>query len=521
MNLKALVLAGFLLPAATLVVAAEEVQRQSAPLVIANRTVFTLRGPLAGYSADERAKISTRRIKVILESDPAPTVSLQEVEGATRILLGGKLAVLVSRIDVDEQAGETTTAVAQDVAKRIETSIEEWREQTSPRALMTAALLVAAATLVFGLILWLLFRASRWLGHRLSAAADEQARKLHVGSVRTIAQRFVAFLAWVLAIALTSIWLAFVLRRIPHTRVLGENLRESLIDLVVQGVLAFAGAAPGLLVVVIVFLLAKVFIGLARAFFDRAEAGQVQVRWLDADTVRPTRQIFTVGVWIFALAIAYPYLPGANTDAFKGLSVLVGVMLSLGGASIIGQAFSGLILMYARIFRRGDYVRIDEFEGTVSELGMFATRIRTGLGEEITLSNTKILSGSTKNYSRAVEGTGYVLDTAVTIGYATPWRQVHAMLEEAARRTEEIAPKPAAYVRQTALSDFYVEYRLVAYSLLERAAGRADVLSRLHANIQDVFNENNVQIMSPNYEADPEVPQVVPKEKWNTPLATR
>jgi small-conductance mechanosensitive channel len=159
-------------------------------------------------------------------------------------------------------------------------------------------------------------------------------------------------------------------------------------------------------------------------------------------------------------------------------------------------------------------VRIGDIEGTVTELGMFATRLRTGMGEEITLSNSSVMSATTKNYSRAVEGTGYVVDTVVTIGYGTPWRQVEAMLLEAARRTKDIAHDPAPRVRQTALSDYYVEYRLIAYTPLEQPAPRAEVLHHLHGNIQDVFNEHGVQIMSPHYVLDPKSPQVVPKDQW-------
>ena len=194
-------------------------------------------------------------------------------------------------------------------------------------------------------------------------------------------------------------------------------------------------------------------------------------------------------------------------------------MVTFGGASIVGQAFSGLILMYAKAFRRGDYVRIGETEGMVTELGMFATRIRTGMGEEITLPNAGVMATTTKNYSRAVAGTGYIVSTTVTIGYTAPWRQVQAMLIEAARRTDDISPTPPPMVRQTALSDFYVEYRLIAYTPADSAALRIDVLNRLHANIQDVFNEHGVQIMSPHYRADPAEPQVVPKEQWHLPPA--
>jgi small-conductance mechanosensitive channel len=129
------------------------------------------------------------------------------------------------------------------------------------------------------------------------------------------------------------------------------------------------------------------------------------------------------------------------------------------------------------------------------------------------------MASTIRNFSRAVPGTGFVVHTAVTIGYSTPWRQVHAMLEEAARRTQDVVRDPAPIVRQTALSDFYVEYRLAGYTPLASPAQRIDVLSRLHANIQDVFNENGVQIMSPHYMADTAEPLVVPKHLWNAALA--
>jgi small-conductance mechanosensitive channel len=383
----------------------------------------------------------------------------------------------------------------------------------------TAAALAAAATLVFGLLLWLTYRASRWVGLRVATAAEARARRLNLLGVSRLASRAVTVLAWLVALALTTSWLAYVLERFPYTRAWGERLTFNLLDVAMQVLVAIAGAMPGLVVVAIIFVVAKAVIGLGRAFFDRVQRGQIQVKWLSADTVGPTRRIFAFVAWVFALAMAYPYLPGASTEAFKGVSVLIGLMVSLGGASVIGQAFSGLILMYSSVFRPGDYVRIGDIEGTVTELGMFTTHLRTGLGEEITLSNSAVMASTTKNYSRSVPGTGYVVDTVVTIGYTAPWRQVEAMLLEAARRTGDIAHTPAPFVRQTALSDYYVEYRLVAYTPLERPVQRAEVLHRLHAEIQDVFNEYGVQIMSPHYVLDPKSPQVVPKDQWFAPPA--
>jgi len=506
-----------LLPLAAL---AQETARQSAPVVIANRTVIVLRGPIAGYSAEERVRGAIERIEGALDADPYAQVSFEESDTGTRVLLGEKLGFIVTRIDIDANAGETTMLVAQETGKRLKRAIDERREQHSLRYLATAAAYAAGATVIYGALLWLLAWGSRRLSGYLSVAADERVRKLNVGSVQVFARRIVSLLGWLVALTASVWWLAFVLQQFPYTRRWGEDLQVNLVDMARQIVLAILGALPGLAFAVVIFFLARLLIRLARTFFDRVEHGSLQLTWMDHDTAGPTRRIFSFVVWVFALAMAYPYLPGAGTEAFKGLSVLIGLMISLGGASVVGLAFSGLILMYAKIFRRGDYVRIGENEGTVTELGMFATRIRSGLGEEISISNATVLASTTKNYSRAVPGTGFVVDTVVTIGYSTPWRQVEAMLKEAARRTEEIVPKPEPIVRQTGLSDFYVEYRLIAYSPAERPVLRAEVLHRLHGHIQDVFNEHGVQIMSPHYMMDPPQPQVVPKDKWFTPPAT-
>jgi small-conductance mechanosensitive channel len=520
MNLR-LALALLLLP---LVAGAQEparpdAPRQSAPVVIANRTVIVLRGPIAGYSAEERARNSIDRIEAALDADPYAQISFGDFEAGTRVLLGDSLAYIVTKIDIDAFSGETTQIVAKESARRLERAIAERREQHSLHYLAIAAAFAAGATAVYAAILWLLRWGNRRVGGWVSLAAEEKVRGFQLGNVPVFARRFVAVLAWLLGLTATVWWVAFVLQSFPYTRRWGEDLQINLVDMARQIVLAILGALPGIAFAIVIFFLARVLIRLGDAFFDRVENRSLKLTWLDYDTVRPTRRIFSIIVWVFALAMAYPYLPGAQTEAFKGLSVLIGLMVSLGGAGVIGQAFSGFILMYVRLFRRGDYVRIGDNEGTVSELGMFATRIRTGLGEEISISNAAVLAATIKNYSRAVPGTGFVLDSTVTIGYSTPWRQVEAMLKEAALRTDDIAREPPPTVRQTALSDFYVEYRLIAYSPAERPLVRAEVLHDLHGHIQDVFNEHGVQIMSPHYMMDPKEPQVVPKDKWFTPPA--
>ena len=501
--------------------------RQSAPVVVANRTVIVLRGPIAGYSARERATSTLRRIDDILESDESPTVSIEDVDDGTQVLLGGKRAFLVTRIDIDPLIGETTHNVAREAAMRLERAVAEYREQHTPRYLLIKSGLAAIATAIYAALLWMLFVINRWAGRRVAAAAAGRAERVHVhgvslldpNQIRWVARRLFAALIWAAGLLATYAWLTFSLKQFPYTRPWGEHMEGNLLAILGDVALAIVGSIPGLLVVVVILLIGRLIIRFASLFFDRVERGAITMGGLDADTIVPTRRIFQLIVWAFALALAYPYLPGSDTEAFKGVSVLVGVMISIGASSLVGQAVSGLILTYTRAFRSGEYVRIGDTEGTVVGVGTFATRLRTGLGEEVLVPNSLALQNSTKNYSRAVPGTGFVVNTAVTIGYSTPWRQVHAMLEEAARRTADIAKDPSPSVRQTALSDFYVEYRLVAYSPIDHPVLRIDMLSALHSNIQDVFNEHGVQIMSPHYMTDPAEPQVVPKARWYTPPA--
>jgi small-conductance mechanosensitive channel len=189
-------------------------------------------------------------------------------------------------------------------------------------------------------------------------------------------------------------------------------------------------------------------------------------------------------------------------------------MISLGSTSVVGQAAAGLILMYTRTVRVGEYVRIGEYQGTVLNLGFFTTRVRTDWGDEVNLPNAMIVGMATRNYSRTSVRQGYLVDTQVTIGYDAPWRQVEAMLVEAARRTPGLLAEPRPKILQAGLADFYPVYQLVCLTAAGEARPRAKVVSALHRNVQDVFNEYGVQIMSRNYRGDPETPKVVPPARW-------
>jgi small-conductance mechanosensitive channel len=501
--------------------------RDSAPVVIANRTVIVVRGPIAGYSAAERAVASVNRITAALEANALPAIKVEDIDEGTQVLLGDKRAFLVTRIDIDPIAGETTQLVAREAAKRLERAIAEYRAQHTPRYLLIQAGWAVLALAIYSGLLWLLIVVDRRGGRLVAGAAAARADRLHVKGVRLFdseqvsqfTRRLFTVVAYIVGFVATYGWITFTLLLFPYTRPSGEQMEGQLLGLVGDVALSIANAIPGLLVVIAILLIARLIIRLASLFFDRVARGRIAMGGLDADTVVPTRRIFQFVVWAFAAALAYPYLPGSDTEAFKGVSVLFGLAVSIGASSLVGQAVSGLILTYTRAFRPGEYVRIGDTEGTVVAMGAFAARVRTGFGEEVLVPNNLGLQNSTKNFSRSAPGAGFVVNSGVTIGYSTPWRQVHAMLEEAARRTAGIHRDPAPYVRQTALADFYVEYRLIAHSPVVDATERVNMLSALHANIQDVFNEHGVQIMSPHYMTDPAEVQVVTKERWYTPPA--
>jgi small-conductance mechanosensitive channel len=494
-----------------------------------NREIATFRVTAFGYSPAERVFGARARIEAAVQKDGPGKVTLRNVPEGRFLEIDGKVAFVLLPGDADGTVGQTADEVAEAARGRLQEAVTAARESASPVALARALGLSAVVTGVWVLLMRLLAKSNRRIGLRLSAVAAGQVEKLKVAGVaalcgpyvRSAVRRLVEVGLWVVALFGTFLWLTFVLGRFAWTHPWGVQLSSYLIGVLQDAGTAIVRAVPGLGTVVVIVLVTRWVNAVIRAFFDRVASGEIAIGWLDAEIANPTRRVVTALVWLFALAMAYPYLPGADSDAFKGLSVLVGLMVSIGASGLVGQAASGLILMYSRTLRPGEFVRIADSEGTVTDLGLFATRLRSGLGEEIVLPNAWVLANTTRNFSRVVGGPGFILHAVVSIGYDTPWRQVHAMLLEAAVRTRGILATPAPYVVQTALSDFYVEYRLVAYAGPEGPRLRAEAMSLLHGQIQDVFNERGVQIMSPHYFKDPEAPKIVPPEGWFAPPARR
>ncbi|MEE9102707.1 mechanosensitive ion channel family protein [Pseudomonas nitroreducens] len=489
-------------------------------LKIENRVVMTFRGTLLGETPEVRARRAKLAIEDALQGGGELKVNIDPIQNSYIVLLGYSRAFIVTPQDVDPPGGSVRVA-AEQAADNLRRVVTESGQARNLRFLLMAAGYSALATVIYLLLLRGVSVGRRWLFGRLPGLMSRHKQWLKLGHTPLFDMQYLYYLFgrlvwlvyWVVVFLLSYQWLSFVLSQFPYTRPWGESLNVHLIDLARYLLNGILDAMPGLAVALCIVLIARAISSFARRLLQRL-ARPGTLGWLTEETLQPTTRLTSLAIWLFALVMAYPYLPGSGTEAFKGVSVLIGLMISLGASSVVGQAAAGLILTYSRTLRAGEFVRVGEHEGTVTEVGMFNTTIRTGLGEVLTLPNSMITGSVTKNYSRIVQGQGYVVDTVVTIGYDTPWRQVEAMLIEAARRTEGILEKPAPHVFQTALSDFYPEYRLVAQAIPSEPRPRAELLSVLHANIQDVFNEYGVQIMSPHYLGDPQQPKWVPREQW-------
>jgi small-conductance mechanosensitive channel len=496
-------------------------------LVVANRHLFTMRATNEyGATPAVRAAGVEQRLAAIVDSAGPLDIALRDAPGATSVLVDGSLLFRVLSSDVNVEIGESTTAVAARAAKNLALALRDLREARDSRYLLRAAGKAVIATVVLSMLLWLLVRGYGKLRNWLRGFVQKSTSTLvppwgqHVVSGSSLEELAIVparMLAWALASLLLYEWAALMLRYFPYTRPWGETLFDNLVQALAGFAAGILRALPGLAFVGLIFVIARVAHRALHAFFEGVATGRIEVGWLDDATARPTGRLVSVVVWLFALVAAYPYIPGSGSEAFKGIGVFIGLMMSLGASGIVSQAVSGMMLMYTRTLRPGEFVQIGDTEGTITSVGFLTTRIETLRNVEVNVPNAFIAGNVTRNYSRLAHNGGMRLATSVTIGYDTPWRQVRAMLLLAAERADLVSREPPPRVLQTALQDFYVEYTLIVCIADPRRKQR--VLDDLHAQIQDVFNEHGVQIMSPHYETDPAAAKVVPMEQWYAPPA--
>lgn len=297
---------------------------------------------------------------------------------------------------------------------------------------------------------------------------------------------------------LSYVYLALVLSLFPRSSGLASDLLGYVLAPLSSFALGVLGFIPNLIFIAVTLAIVRYVLKLLNLIFIEVGAQRLRLPGFHPDWAEPTWQITRFLAIAFTIVIIFPYLPGSDSSAFKGVSVFLGVLLSLGSGSAISNSVSGVIMTYMRPFAKGDRVRIADTTGDVLARSLLVTRLRTVKNEEVTIPNALVLGAHIVNYTAALGHGGLILHTEITIGYDAPWRKVHRLLIEAAASVDGIEKEPAPFILQKALGDFSVCYELNAHT--RRTDQMAAMYSRLHEAIQDRFNAEGVEIMSPSFE---------------------
>jgi small-conductance mechanosensitive channel len=407
----------------------------------------------------------------------------------------------------DEDAllyGKSRQEIATERLKAIREAIEGYRERRTPEA-RSRAIVYA---LVGGAMMILLFIGLRRLHRRLMAwveARRSEGRALRFQQRLVVdpenfaryQKRAIKALEWGAGLLLTLVYLEVLFSVFPLTRAFGIGLLRYVLEPVGTLWRGFLGQVDNLFTIAVIVILTRYLLKGLKWLHQEAAAGEIHLPGIHPEWAMPIYKLLRLAVIALAAVIIYPYIPGSDSAAFKGISIFLGVVVSLGSSGAAGQFIGGLVLMSMKPFRIGDRVEVGGVTGDVVAISMAFTRVRTIKNEEVTVPNGQVLSGKLVNYSGLARESGLILHTSVTIGYDAPWRTVHELLVRAALRTDGILVEPAPFVLQTALNDFYVTYEINAYT--REANEMANLYARLHQNIQDSFNEGGVEIMSAHY----------------------
>jgi small-conductance mechanosensitive channel len=504
----------------------QEVKLQGYPVTLGDQTLFYIKD-VKGFPAENRAKNINERIKKVAENPHIPITSVTTSayeQPATFIMIGNE--VLMAVLEEDALAeGRPRKEIAEEYSQKLKVAVEKYREKRSLKSIATAALFTLIATLVLIAALYLINKFYHKGAAKIQAWLD--SKKVHIGiqtfevvraeRVRALLMGGLRMVQVFIIVLIFYAYLHLSLSFFPWTKAFASQLFDYILGPLQTVGSAVLATIPGLIVLAIIILVTFYILKLMRHFFDEVEKGIIVLKGFYPEWAKPTYRICRLLVIAFAAVVAFPYIPGSGSSAFKGISIFFGVLFSLGSTSFVANILAGYSLTYRRAFRVGDRVKIADFVGDVIDMRLSVTHLKTIKNEDIIVPNSMIVNSHVINYSSFAREKGLILHTTVTIGYDTPWRQVHALLLMGAERTSGLLREPPPFILQNSLDDFYVTYELNAYT--DKPLEMVEIYSELHQNIQDAFNEYEVQIMSPSYRFDPDRPKVVPKDKWYAPPA--
>lgn len=478
---------------------------EQAPVTVNGKVLFTVEGVLS-FPAEARAsaisaRISHLSIDVLFKPE---SISVADSMDTSDIMAGD--LVVMSITDQDATlAGETRQALARSYAQRISTSLIAYRHEYSFKSLLLGGVYAIVSTVILILVLRLLGSVFRrlykkldsWCGTLIPSLRIQKFELLPADRIADFLIGFAKLLRLALVLVLAYFYALLVLGFFPWTRGYAQLLLGYVLSPLRLVRDAFVAYLPNIFFIAVIVLISLYITKFVRIIFAEIGKGTIALPNFYPDWAEPTYKIVRVLIFVLTVVVLFPYLPGAKSPAFQGISIFLGVLLSLGSTSAVANVVAGVILTYMRAFKVGDRVKIADTIGDVIEKTLLITRIRTIKNVEITIANSMVLSSHIINFSASARQDGLILHTTITIGYDAPWRIVHQLLIDSALACDGILKEPKPFVFQTALDDFYVHYEINAFT--DQPNGMAKIYSTLHQVIQDKFNEAGVEIMSSHY----------------------
>jgi len=471
-------------------------------------TLFLVHSSNGESTPKERTSNITKKIERLADDDflRIDSIVVVKSQNSFDIVYGDLMIMKVSPTDAlwyDKSALD----LANELNAKIKDAIIDSKEDRSLFKLLQRIGFVLIVIACLWLIIWLIGKGNSLLLHYSKKSEGKWLKKLTYGDynflttlrVRQINLLMLKIFRWFLYAILFYISIPIIFSIFPFSR----NWSNSLFQFVwspFKGVLiAVWEYLPSLFTILVFYIIMKYFIRLIKYIFSEIEAEKLVISGFYSDWARPTFGIVRLFLYAFLLVLVFPYLPGSDSPIFKGVSIFIGVLVSLGSSSAVSNSIAGLMITYMRPFKIDDRIKIADVTGDVVEKTILVTRLRTTKNEMITIPNSSILSGNTINYTSEAQERGLIMHTTVTIGYDVPWEDMHQALIDAALKTEMILKEPKPFVWQTSLDDFYVSYQINAYTNVPNRQGT--LYTKLHQNIQNVCNERGIEILSPHYRA--------------------
>lgn len=478
------------------------------PVRLGGNTLFYVFERLGPLSAAERAALISDKLEQLAEDPFAPSLDITLAESELGIdLIVGEI-VLMTITYADAGAMNMSPAQAAQVATQIiQEKVSYYRQLNTPQARGLRILVAVALALVLLVILfflnWLFQRGlERYEQHNGAGNAHDALATSGIyrtGLWRRLIRLLFDMVRIVALLVLLFAVVPILFRLLPLTASFGEQLSVYVSNLFSAVWNWFGDNRGNLFAIVIIIVITNGLARLVRAIFQEVEQGAIRISGFEADWAPFTSQIIGFLLYIGAVIVAFPYIPGSDTEAFRGVSIFLGALLTFSSTAAVTNIVAGVIQTYTGAFRVGDMVRIGETTGTVTEKRLLTTRIRTPKQEEVSIPNAVVMNASVVNYSTLAHNQGLILYTTVTIGYDVPWRTVHALLLSAAAKTTELLTDPPPFVLQTSLNDYHISYQLNGFTNRPEVMPRT--YSQLHQHIQEAFNEAGVEIMSPTFTA--------------------